>query len=286
MNFKKLLTFLKRKLKSLHFLFLLNGLLVATVFFLFTEAKYEEELFTAIAHKIKNDLPKDFTQTDFVLKALQTTSYLQDRRYAVFGEQEIGGIKATIFHPSTIDLMTNNGACGSYVTVLSRVLKSNNIQVRIGQMQVNGKYGGHMIVEAYMNDKWVVLDPTYTLYFQNPDKSWATFAQIQNNWQFYKSQVPANYNPDYQFQGIRYTNWEKIPVVTTSVKAILNVLLGKKVADGISIRPYLLRNYHKLAWLTFIIWVIVAIYTGKTYLRKKQFVALNFFTTQRKTKVA
>jgi hypothetical protein len=247
MNYKRTLAFVKKIISNRYLLLFINGILLASTFYFFTESKYEKELFGAITRKIKEELPAQHSYYEFVKKALKTTSTLQDERFNIFGNQKIEGVKANIFHPSTIDLMTNNGACGSYVTVLSRILKANNIQVRIGQMKVNGQYGGHMIVEAGIDGRWVVLDPTYSLYFTNADGSWATFSQLQKNWSYYQPQLPANYKQEYQFEDIRYTNWNKIPVITPAIKSSLNTLLGKEKADSISIRPFLLRNYHLLA---------------------------------------
>ncbi|MBX9785428.1 MAG: hypothetical protein K2X48_19250 [Chitinophagaceae bacterium] len=260
----------KRILNNLYFLFLLNGLLAASLFFFATEASYEKELFSAISQNIKKELPQNFTDQDYALKALETTGYLQNNRSAVFGSSGIKGITANFFHPSTVDLMTNEGACGSYVVALLRILKSNNIQVKTGQMKVNGIYGGHMILEAWIENRWVVMDPTFGLYFKNDDGSWASFKQLQANWNFYKHQTPQDYNQEYQYEDMRYTNREKIPVLTPAIKSIFNVILGREMADSISIRPYLLRSYHKLAWFTFIIWIAVMLHTAKTYSARKK----------------
>ena len=269
MNLKRPTNLIKRIINNRYLLLFVNGILLTSSFYFLTESRYERELFVAISRNIKEELPAKHNNFDFIEKALQTTSKLQDNRFQVFGDQQIEGIKANIFHPSTIDLMTNNGACGSYVTVLSRILKSNNIHVRIGQMKVNGYYGGHMIVEAKVDGKWVVLDPTYTLHFTNADGSWATFKQVQSNWNYYKNQVPANYNMDYSFEDIRYTNWNKIPVITPAIKSTLNVLLGKEKADTISIRPYLLRNYNLLAWASFIVWLLSSLQLLKVYKQRR-----------------
>jgi hypothetical protein len=257
-------------IQNLYFLFFLNGLLAASLFFFATESGYETELFSAISREIKTELSPGYTKEDYTIKALQTSNYLQERRYYIFGKQEIGGIKANIFHPSTIDLMTNKGACGSYVTVLSRILKSNDIKVRIGQMKVNGTYGGHMIVEANLNNRWVVLDPTYSICFRNPDSSLASFSDLKNNWNYYKNQAPPDYDENYKFEDVRYTNWEKVPLFLPVTKNILDWVLGKEAADGISIRPYLLRNYHKLAWITCIVLIVVFLFTLKVYRKQKQ----------------
>lgn len=282
MRITAVLIALRRRLQNLYFLFFLNGLLLSSLFFFSTESTYESELFGAISKKIKSELPAGYTKTDYIIKALQTSNYLQERRYLIFGDQELAGIKANVFRPSTIDLMTNNGACGSYVTVLARILKSNNIPVRIGQMKVDGRYGGHMIVEARLNKKWVVLDPTYSLYFRKPDSTLATFADLQTNWNYYKIQAPPDYKNEYRFEGVRYTNWEKVPFLSAGLKKVLDVIFGKDVADSISIRPYLLRNYHKLVWINCFVLLFTFLYTLKQYQKRKPFFKQQFVKSSSK----
>ncbi len=260
---------LKNLPQNLHFLFLLNGILVATFFFFGTESKYEAELFTAISKQIKDSLPKNYSKESFALKATETAYQLEESRYLIFGKQHINGIKANFFRPSTFDLMTGNGACASYAAVLARILKSDDMQVRIGQMKVNGYYGGHMFVETKTESGWVVLDPMFNLVFKNGDGKIAGFKELQQNWNQYQLQLPVNYKAEYNFQEVRYTNWEKIPVITPAIKSMLDFFVGKEKADLISIRPYLLRNYHKLAWVTGIFLLISLLQTARIYKRKK-----------------
>lgn len=261
-----------RNLKSihqnLHLLFTLNGILLAAVFFFGTESKYESELFTAITRKIKDSLPKNHSKEAFALKANQVAYQLEENRYTFFSEQNIAGIKANFFHPATYDLMTGNGACASYAAVLARILKANDIRVRIGQMQVNGLYGGHMFIEAELEDGWKVLDPMFALAFKKSNGQLAGFTDLQQNWEFYKPQTPANYKAEYSYRGVRYANWKKIPVVTPMIKASLDFFIGKEKADKISIRPYLLRNYNKLAWLSAFLLVLNLIKTIMVYRKK------------------
>lgn len=262
-----------RKLKyiyrNLNFLFLLDGLLVATIFFFASESKYESQLFTAISNKIKDSLPANYSKEAFALKATETTFELEENRYVVFGERKIEGIKANYFHPTTVDLMTGNGACASYAAVLARILKADGMKVRIGQMKVNGLYGGHMFVETKTESGWIVLDPMFNQSFKKPDGSLAGFKDLQQNWDFYKTQVPVNYKPEYSYSGVRYANWNKIPVITPAIKSILNFFIGKKKADLISVRPYLLRIYNKLTWLTGFVLLISLIQTARIYKRRK-----------------
>jgi len=166
--------------------------------------------------------------------------------------------------------MTGNGACASYAAVLARILKADGMQVRIGQMKVNGLYGGHMFVETKTENGWIVLDPMFNLAFKKPDGSLAQFKDLQQNWDLYKSQVPANYKSEYSFRDVRYTNWNKIPVLTPAIKSMLNLFIGTEKANLISIRPYLLRNYNKLAWVTGFMLLFSLLQTIKIYVRKKR----------------
>lgn len=261
---------LKNIYKNLNFLFLINGLLAAACFFFATESKYEAQLFSAISKNIKDSLPANYSKQIFALKATETAYYLEENRYIIFGNKQITGVKANFFRPSTVDLMTGNGACASYAAVLARILKADGMQVRIGQMKVNGLYGGHMFVETKTESGWIVLDPMFNLAFKKPDGSLAQFKDLQQNWDLYKSQVPANYKSEYSFRDVRYTNWNKIPVLTPAIKSMLNLFIGTEKANLISIRPYLLRNYNKLAWVTGFMLLFSLLQTAKIYVRKKR----------------
>ena len=140
--------------------------------------------------------------------------------------------------------------------------------VKIGQMKVKGVYGVHMFIETKTENGWIVLDPMFDLAFKKPDGTIAGFNDLNTNWGYYKQQLPNDYNTAYSYEGVRYTNWDKIPGITTSIKSMLNIVLGKEKADLISIRPYLLRIYNKLAWITFFIWAFIFYSTVKK-LRKK-----------------
>lgn len=286
MPFKSAVHAIRRFFKNLYFLCFLNGLLLASLLYFATESKYETELFTIIARQIRNTLPANPSKSAFAVKAMATAYELQEKRFVVFANQPVEGIKANFFHPSTVDLMTGNGACGSYSIVLARILKANDMQVRIGQMKVNGVYGGHMFVETKTETGWIVLDPMFDIVFTKNDGTIAGFDELNKNWAAYKTQVPANYPPEYNYEGVRYTNWEKVPGVTTTIKSVLNFFIGREKADHISVRPFLLRIYNKLAWVTFFIWLSVTLYTinivRKKHVAKKLFMIPAEDTTETK----
>jgi hypothetical protein len=227
-------------------LLFINGILLSTCFYFKTESKYEDALFESIVDKIKSKAHPDHNLDSFFVAAMQMTHTLEYNRQNIFSGKKLNGLKAELFRPATIDLMTGNGACGSYTTVLARILKAGGYQVRIAQMIVNGTIGGHMVVEVKKRSNWIVLDPLLQQYFKKPDGSLASFNDVHQNWEFYKKQTKNDYVSSYNYQGVNYTNWNKIKYFGPAAKWMLELVLGKEKASEISIRSYILRKYNFL----------------------------------------
>jgi hypothetical protein len=155
----------------------------------------------------------------------------------------VNSVKAQVLKPLSVDLMIAQEACGGFSYVLGRLLQELDTDIRFAQMKVNGMYGGHILIEAKLSHGWVVLDPLYDLYFTRPDGKFASFADVQHNWGHYSSQLPPGYDMAYRYDGVRYTNWDKIPVVMPAVKNILSWNMGKEAAENYSIRNFFLRKF-------------------------------------------
>lgn len=252
--FKKIFT-------NLYLLFFLNGILVASIFYFKMESTYETELFISIVNKINADNIAEKNTDSFFLRAMDIANYLQRYRANVFADDDIDGWKAKLFHPVTIDLMTGQGSCGTASSILARILKSYNYEVRFVQMKVGNVWGGHIVIEVKKNKGWIVLDPLFRVYFNTPDGKLASFNDVHNNWEYYKKQVPKEYPLQYNYADVRYTNWDKIPVVGNISYKVFSLILGKEKADQISIRSYLLRNYHLLYIITLILFILTAVHT-------------------------
>ena len=95
-----------------------------------------------------------------------------------------------------------------------------------------------ILVETKTHNGWVVLDPLFDIYFINPEHKLASFNEVQSNWKYYKSQLPAGYDQHYRYEDVRYSNWTKIPVVMPAIKKILDETIGKQEADNISLSTY------------------------------------------------
>jgi hypothetical protein len=269
-NTNSLTSFIRRKANSLPFLLFCTGICCTSLFYFFAEASYESQLFAAINKSIHKQLPYHHSVKDFTIRAMNISHQFLEKRTAILNGTTVEGIKAGLFRSPMLDLMTADGACGSYTVVLARILKENNIPVRIGQMKVNGHFGGHIFVEAKTEDGWVVLDPFYNLSFKNENGSLADFTHVNRLWRFYQMQTPGNYNHHYNYDAARYTNWNKIPLISSAAKSALDLFIGRVNADKISLRPYLLKVNHHFAWISGIFLFLLIVQALKVYKRRIQ----------------
>ncbi len=246
---------------NLYFLCFLNGLFIASITYFKIESTYEKELYGAIAQYVTRDSVGKYNSDTFFIRSLNLANSFEHNRLDVFGKSNLKGIKANIFRPSTLDLVAGNGSCGSASIILARVLKSNGYIVRFAQMKVHGKFGGHIAIEVKREGDWIVLDPLYNLYFKDSAGKFASFDMVSKNINYYKKQFPPNYFKEYLFEDVRYTNWGKIKFFGPLVKSSLDFFLGKEVANGISVRAYIIRIYEVCYKLFLFIYIFVFLFT-------------------------
>ena len=247
--------------------------MLASLFYFKMEANYENELFDVIQKSIDKQIGLKDSKDSILIKIMQTCSNLLGNRAVIFnGSPELDGFKADFIHPASIDLMTAKGECGSYSLVLARILQNYHYPVRIAQMKAYGRYGAHNIIEANINSQWIVLDPLFDTYFVTPDgKNLASFNDVKNNWDYYSKQLPSGYDVSYRYEDVRYTNWDKIPVILPAFKKILEIVLGKEKTDSISLRVHFLRMYDLYFFITLFIYIPVLILTLRKIIKKKLF---------------
>lgn len=263
---------IKRILANLYLLTFLNGFLLASLFYFRMEGNYEKELFSAIRSNIDRDIKYDDSDDSIVVKALHVCNSLLNNRAGVFSNENFDGFKVNYIQPTSIDLMTARGACGSYAIVLARILQDYKYPIRIAQMKANGVYAAHNIVEVKTRTGWVVLDPLFNVFFSKPGKNGlANFQDVHNNWEYYKRQLPPNYDMSYKYDAVRYSNWTKIPILMPTVKRMLDRVLGKEKADTLSVRTFFLRMYDVYFFLTFFLLLPIFIYTLSRLIRTKVF---------------
>ena len=224
-----------------------KGILLSMLLYTYTEWQYESQLFNHLVASIQSSPATAQHEDSFLVQAMHVSHSLLANRQPVFSDKPFSGFKTGIVYPVSFDLMTGSGACGSYSRVLAGILQTGGVAVRFAQMTANDRPGSHIVIEAHTSHGWVVLDPLYDLYFTTPKGQLAGFAQVQHNWPYYAKQVPANYTPSYNYAGVQYTNWNKIPVLLPLAKKMLQQLIGAERTEHISLRTYFLQPY-KLAF--------------------------------------
>jgi hypothetical protein len=253
MPFRNPFYIVRKIFRSLYFLTFLNGFFLASIFYLKMDSSYENGLFASIKVSIDNQLNGNDIPDSIAVKAMHVCYHLMSNKGSIFSNSDLGP-QADFFHAVTVDLETTRGACGSYSEVLARILQTYHLPVRIAQMKAGGVYAAHNVVETMVRQRWVVLDPTFNVCFVRPDGALASFADVSKDWGYYSRQVPHDYNPVYRYEDVRYSNWTKIPVFLPALKSLLNAVIGRERANGISLRTMFLSTFS--VWL----YVLLALY--------------------------
>lgn len=257
---------LKRYANNRYILLFCNGFMIALLALVYLQANYEEQLFKSLAAHISEvGNQQTLSEDSIVIRSLHVTHELEKSRSILFGKRPITNLNAQYVQPLTFDLMTGQHACGGFSYVLGRLLQEFDMNIRFAQMKVNGMFGGHILIETKMSYGWVVLDPMFNLYFTRPDGKMASFADVQADWLYYSRQVPAGYKPEYNYSAVRYTNWDKIPVVMPAIKNMLYWSAGKEATEGYSIRNLFLRKFDVLFYSLFVLYMILFTVTARKY---------------------
>lgn len=289
------MSFIRRIIRSNSFLVkrrkyiltFLNGFLLACLFYLYTERQYEKNIFASLAAYIQNsistsDLSPAGMEDSLIVRSVHMVHSLGERRMPVFTQYPIQGVKANYIQPVTLDLMTAQGACGSHAYVLGRLLQEMNMEVRFPQMTVQGRNAGHIILEAKTSHGWVALDALSDAFFRKPDGHLAAFNDIKNDWNYYQQQLPPDYDMSYRYEGVRYTNWDKIPVIMPLIKNVMYWTMGKEKTDSYSLRSFGLKKYNLLFNITLGAYLLVCLFTInlliKARRKKATFANANIFS--------
>lgn len=247
----------KQNIIMICFLVGLHVALLISIFFLLINSNYEDRLYDTFVSKV---VAHNMTQEQAVLSLLHATYRLLIPRFETWGDRANLGIRELFFTSADIQMLEGRWRCLSYTHVLARALQRIGIPVRIASMKKGDTWGSHIILEAKVNDRWLVLDTLYNLVFMRPDGKLANIQEVRQNWQYFKKQVPANYE-DYNYEDIRYTNWDKIPIIMPFLKFILNIIMGPDNLKFFSIRTYFLNLYKSYAILLSMLYIFVLSFT-------------------------
>jgi hypothetical protein len=248
----------KNPLRRLPVLFFFDGVLAVFLIGVIVAAHREDRLLEEMKRRVDIEAGSNASPAAMVVSAMHVTHELIRDRSVLFRKEN--GSSGDPFSSSLANQLTGQGACGSYSKCLARLLIYCGYPVRIGQMKVRGQFGGHIFVEARVDDRWVVLDPLYDLAFRRPDSSLAVYADLQKNWPAFSSQTPRGYDPGYRYEEVRYTNWNKIPVLMPVLHWLSGVVLGEQRTANISVRAHLLRVYDLYFYSGLFVFVLLNVY--------------------------
>lgn len=236
------------------------------IFFVFwIMSNYEDGLYDQI---VKNTIAADMNDQQKAILLLHKTHFLLKPREELFEGEENINLRDALFRSSDIQLIDAKGECGSYTHVLGRLLQRAGFEVRIAQMKCGENWGCHILLEANIDGKFVSLDPLYDIAFEKNDGTLASFEEIGQNWDHYKLQAPENYLYRFAYEDVRYTNWDKIPVVMPIIRKILGIFMKNEI-ETFSVRSMVL-NVYKTYMILLSIFYIGLIAASCFILRNKE----------------
>ncbi|MFO0837620.1 MAG: hypothetical protein U1D55_03775 [Phycisphaerae bacterium] len=233
-----------------------GGLLTAFAFFIIF-ADGEDRLFKEL---VANVTTPAMSREEQAIALLHAAHDLLRPRHAVFNAPEESlGLREQYLRSSGFELNAPRGACGSFSTVLCRSLQIAGFRARLVQMKVGAVWAGHVVVEAEVEPGcWAVLDPTYDLSFVRPDGELAGANDVHKDWAFYRHQVPNEYDSRYAYDELRYTNWNKIPVLMPALRWVIVITCGEQFASVLSIRACFLNLFRVYAWSSLVLAILPA----------------------------
>ncbi len=199
--------------------------------------KHEKKLTNFLATLVKSKASKDtIDKTKEALYIMNNIHIWMNEFESRRQVNKLTWLEKKLNSPIMVYGYETKGACGGYTLVLAQILNEFNYEIRPLHMLVNNRYGGHIVLEVKINDKWCVFDPLYNLSFVNKDNQLASAEEVKNDWNFYKNQLPPSYLLSFNFKDFRYTNWDKVPVLGKIAKGTINLLTNKEKAKTFSLR--------------------------------------------------
>jgi hypothetical protein len=143
-------------------------------------------------------------------------------------------------HPGAGDVLRwgsdYRGPCGSHTNVVIALLAARGIPSRPLFLCDAQQRVLHTVVEARIDGRWVVGDPTYGIVYRTRDARLATRDDIVADPARFAATVAgiAGYDPGYRFEQVARMNWRKFPPLSPFVKSALDATIGRERADAIT----------------------------------------------------
>ncbi len=233
-------------------IFFAHGFLLALLLFHLLAASYEDEIFDMI---VSQALTAEMTEEEKALELMDRAHRLIKNRARVLEWEKLS---TSVLRTGVRELL-EGGHCGTFVHVNAELLKRAEMPVRIAQMRCGEVPTCHIILEAKVGDRWILMDPQFNHTYYRPDGIRASIGDVVGNWDAFRSQRPENFPRNFQFEEVRYTNWNKIPVLLPLMQAGLRVINPERV-EKISLRTYILNGHKTYAKAIFGLWIILLIF--------------------------
>lgn len=211
------------------------GALLGTSLLLHVLAEQEDALLDDIVAKATRP---EWSEQRKLVALTEVTHRLMKPRLNFFQGQGQSSFRMSWFRTVDMELVEARGSCGSFTHVLARLLDRAGIAYRIFQMYCDSTatWGCHILLEAKVDGAWKSVDASYNVVFPLPAR------EIGRNWARMKTLVPADYDPQYHYADLRYTNWEKVPVLMPAIRSAIRAV-APEFADTFSMRTYFLDAY-------------------------------------------
>lgn len=234
------------------------ALIVAPLLVLAALSWHERKL---LREEIARAVPQPVSRADTIVALTRATTAVMER-----ARSETGMAAATFRSlpnfVTSFHVQRFGGGCGATAAVLARLLSAAEIRTRFGQIgcefppgspyrastdtdtsTVIG-WGCHIFLEARVDSTWAVLEPLYRSVLRAPSGRLASAEEARQDWRYYRPQLGKDFGPLYRYDLVRYTNWEKVPVVLPTLHAAL-LSVGVPV-DELSLRTYVIDTYRSL----------------------------------------
>jgi len=240
-----------------HVLVAIHVAMLLMIVVLISDSSFEDQLFRLL---VERSVSPEMPAQDQVMAILHRTHALVKPNFEMFAGHQPSSLRERFFASADLQLHEGYAACGSFSHVLARALQVAGFEVRMGQMLAGNEGGGaiHVIVEAKVDGRWVVLDPIFDLAFFRDDGRLATVADLRRNWSHYRRQLPRNYSPSYDYSGMRHTHWDLIPAFATIWRPLLLHFFDPEEIDGFCFRSYFLNLYKAYAIALSCLYVVLA----------------------------
>lgn len=248
---------MKKLLYNTYFLVGAHVALITCIIFMLINADYQIRFYNALVARVTTS---DMNEQDKAVALMNSSYLLVSKSNEILNLSIKPGIKEMLFGSSE-EVVAGGGTCGGFVQVAGRALKTAGYHIRIAQMKIGEVYGGHIILEVLIDGQYRVLDPSFNTVYRKNNGELATIQEINADWGYFRQQVPQRYNPADNRIEVRYTNWNKVPIIMPLLRQVLLIFLGADVVDHISIRAHLIEAYRVRAQLLALVYMAVLVLT-------------------------